>query len=356
MVSRRDLCIGAAATLLLAPFSAEGKTRRGAKPATLTPVSYHKNLTSPKTPGLPRAGLVIDQDSGQVIESFNPDKLLPPASLTKLMTLYLSFAALEAGSKLAPDAPLERGTLRLDTALPVSAKAAIQDASKLYLLPGEKLAVRDGLRGMIGPSANDAAMVLAEGIAGSEAAFVALMNRTAKALGMRDTQYANPSGLPNSEQRTTVRDIAILMKHLRTDFPDYYPLFKDPVFFDRDGWRYNGKTHFSRAMTFGVNPDIRVKPPEPGSHLYPGMEAAKSGYIASAGCNMAANAERAGRHITAVVIGYPNGVSRYQEMVRLLDAGFAAPQPMPVQAATPARPPASAASTPALLADVTPNN
>lgn len=291
-----------------------------------------------------KAGIVIDQASGQVIEAYNAETSLQPASLTKLMTAYLTFAALREGARQPAAAPLAAGQLRLETMLKVSAKAAGQEKSKLDLKAGENIMVRDAVRGLIGPSANDAAMVLAEGIAGSETAFVALMNAKAKDLGMSKTNYANPSGLEHPDQRSTVRDTAVLMQRLRTDFPDYYPLFKDPVFFAPEGWRYNGKAHYSRAMTFGLNPDIKVKP-QPGTHLYPGIEAAKSGYLSSAGCNMAANALRDNRLVTAVVIGFENGIARYKEMTRLFDKAFAAPLPD----AAPTRPAAAASAASAAL-------
>lgn len=295
---------------------------------------------------LPRgkAGIVIDQATGQVVEAYNADTALQPASLTKLMTAYLTFAALREGGKLPADAPLAAGLLRLDTELKVSAKAAEQERSKIDLKAGASIMVRDALRGLIGPSANDAAMILAEGIAGSEAAFVAQMNAKARELGMSKTRYTNPSGLEDSNQHSTVRDTAILMQRLRADFPEYYPLFKDPVFFAPEGWRYNGKAHYSRAMTFGLNPDIKVKP-QPGTHIYPGLEAAKSGYLKSAGCHMAANALRGNRLVTAVVIGFETGITRYKEMTRLLDKAFAAPLP----AATPLRPATAASAASAVL-------
>lgn len=337
--SRRDFFRIAGAALLGAVVPGVAKASK-TRPLSAAPV---KEPVAP-APLLPRgkAGIVIDQATGQVVEAYNADAALQPASLTKLMTAYLTFAALREGAKLPADAPLAPGQLRLDTKLKISAKAAEQEKSKLDLKAGATIEVRDALRGLIGPSANDAAMVLAEGIAGSEAAFVALMNVKAKALGMDKTNYANPSGLAHPEQLSTVRDTAILMQRLRSDFPDYYPLFKDPVFFAPEGWRYNGKAHYSRAMTFGLDPDIKVKP-KPGTHIYPGIEAAKSGYLAAAGCNMAANVLRENRLVTAVVIGFETGIARYKEMTRLFDKAFAAPRPD--AAPTRPAPAASAAST-----------
>lgn len=337
MLSRRRLFHTAGALLLThaLPLHAMSSDRPVVKKVRTAPPQKE---AAAKPAALPagKAGIVVDQSSGTVVEAYNADVSLQPASLTKLMTAYLTFAALREGEKLPADAPLAPGQLRLDTELKISAKAARQEKSKLYLKAGSTMAVRDGLRGIIGPSANDAAMVLAEGVAGSEAAFVAQMNAKAKEFGMSGTTYTNPSGLEDARQRSTVRDTAILMQRLRTDFPEYYPLFKDPVFFAPEGWRYNGQTHYSRAMTFGLDPDIKAKP-QPGSHLYPGIEAAKSGYLSSAGCNMAANALRDNRLVTAVVIGFENGIARFKEMTRLLDAGFAAPQLSPTR-------PASAAS------------
>ena len=342
VLSRRNFFHAAGVALVVQALPLQAKqTDSPVAQKVRTTFSPRQNARTEQPAALPKgkAGIVVDQVSGQVIEAYNADTSLQPASLTKLMTAYLTFAALREGAKQPTAAPLAPGQLRLDTPLPISAKAAAQEKSKLFLKAGGTIIVRDGLRGLIGPSANDAAMVLAEGIAGSEAAFVAQMNARAKEFGMSKTNYANPSGLEDSNQRSTVRDTAILMQRLRTDFPEYYPLFKDPVFLEPGGWRYNGVAHYSRAMTFGLDPDIKVKP-KPGTHIYPGIEAAKSGYLSSAGCNMAANAMREGRLVTAVVIGFENGIARFKEMTRLLDAGFAPPIPQ----ASPARPSAPAAS------------
>src|SRR5205807_2489769 len=161
----------------------------------------------------PYADIVVDANSGQVLHAANADSLRHPASLTKIMTLYLLFEQLEAGR------------LKLDSRLPVSAHAASQAPTKLELKPGQTIAVEDAIRGIVTKSANDAAVVVAEAIGGSENDFALLMTRKARALGMTRTVYANASGLPDSEQLTTARDQVVLGRAIQDRFPRYYSYF-----------------------------------------------------------------------------------------------------------------------------------
>ena len=161
----------------------------------------------------PYADIVVDANSGAVLHATNPDARRHPASLTKIMTLYLLFEQLDAGK------------LKLDTPLKVSAEASGQSPTKLGLKPGSTLAVEDAIKGMVTRSANDAAVVVAEAIAGSEDDFARLMTRKAQALGMNNTVYKNASGLPDDNQITTARDQSTLGRAIQERFPRYYKYF-----------------------------------------------------------------------------------------------------------------------------------
>jgi len=164
------------------------------------------------------ADLVMDANTGAVLHAENADSLRHPASLTKIMTLYLLFEQLEAGK------------LRLDSRMEVSEHAAQQAPSKLGLEPGQTIAVEDAIRALVTKSANDAAVVIAETIGGDEDAFARLMTRKARALGMSRTVYNNASGLPDEEQLTTARDQVMLGRAIQDRFPRYYAYFKTPSF------------------------------------------------------------------------------------------------------------------------------
>ncbi len=159
------------------------------------------------------ADIVIDAETGRIIHASNPDSLRHPASLTKMMTLYVTFQALESGR------------LHLGQILPVSANAAEQSPSKLGLHAGHSIRVEDAILGLVTESANDAAVVLAESLGGSEEGFGKLMTQQAHALGMVHTRFDNPSGLPDPEQVTTARDMAMLGHALIFHYPQFYPYF-----------------------------------------------------------------------------------------------------------------------------------
>src|SRR5262249_36579817 len=161
----------------------------------------------------PYSAIVVDVNSGKVLHDSSPDSLRHPASLTKIMTLYLLFERLDAGK------------MTLNTMMPVSAHAAAQDPTKLNLRPGQSIAVEDAIRGLVTKSANDAAVVIAEAIGGDESEFAAMMTRKARTLGMSRTVYRNASGLPNDEQVTTARDQALLGRAIQERFPRYYRYF-----------------------------------------------------------------------------------------------------------------------------------
>jgi D-alanyl-D-alanine carboxypeptidase len=236
------------------------------------------------------ADIVIDAESGRILHASNPDQLRHPASLTKMMTLYLTFQALDAGR------------LTLTQSLPVSAHAAEQSPSKLGLRRGQSIRVIDAILGVVTESANDAAVVLAEAQGGSESRFAEMMTQEAHALGMKHTSYHNASGLPNPQQVTTARDMAVLGHALVYHFPQFYPYFSHASF------TYAGITHDNH------------------NHLmerYEGMDGIKTGYIRASGFNLVASAVRDDTRLIGVVFGGHSTIARDNQMALLLDNAFA---------------------------------
>ena len=257
----------------------------------------------------PYADIVVDANSGQVLHASNPDALRHPASITKIMTLYLLFEQLEAGK------------LKLDSRLAVSAHAAAQSPTKLELTAGQTIAVDDAIKGMVTKSANDAAVVVAEAIGGSEDNFGRLMTRKANALGMTRTVYVNASGLPNSDQLTTARDQAILGRAIQERFPKYYHYFSLPSF------RYHGVAMRNHNHLLGQ---------------VAGMDGIKTGYTHDSGFNLVTSVHRNGRHIVAVVLGGSSGGARDARMRELIETHIAQAStrhtaPMIAESATPMR-------------------
>jgi D-alanyl-D-alanine carboxypeptidase len=237
------------------------------------------------------ATILVDDDTGVVVAASNADRLWYPASLTKMMTVYLAFEAIESGG------------LDLKEKLVVSKTAAAQPPTDIGVRAGAKLTVETAIYATILRSANDAAVVLAERIGGSEAAFVTLMNAKAQALGMTRTVFRNASGLPDAGQVTTARDMAVLARALLHDFPQHYHVFS------------------ARDFTFG-----KRRLPTINSILqrYPGADGIKTGFTCGAGYNLVASVQRDGRRLIGVVLGGRSRADRVEEMVRLLDDGFAA--------------------------------
>jgi D-alanyl-D-alanine carboxypeptidase len=264
--------------------------------------------------------IVLDAATGQVLGQNNPDALTYPASLTKMMTLYLTFEALNGGR------------LKLDQELPVSAYAASRAPSRLGLTPGETVSVHDLILGIVTKSANDAATVLAEGLGGgSEANFAQMMNAKAQQLGMDHTTYHNASGLPDPEQRTTARDIARLALALIQRFPREYRYFSVKAF-DFHGETVVGHDHML--------------------DWYPGADGIKTGFINASGYNLATSAVQNGHRLIGVILGGRTVRSRDQEMGAMLDKGFAeitgtAPAPLVATTVAPPAAPAPAAPQPA---------
>ena len=257
----------------------------------------------------PYADIVVDANSGTVLHATNPDASRHPASLTKIMTLYLLFEQLEAGK------------LKLDSALKVSAEAAEQSPTKLGLKPGSTLAVEEAIKGMVTRSANDAAVVVAEAIAGSESDFAKLMTRKAQALGMKGTVYKNASGLPNDDQVTTARDQAILGRAIQERFPRYYKYFSIRSFTFR-GQSISNHNHLLGKVD--------------------GVDGIKTGYISASGFNLVTSVHRGGRYLVAVVMGGSSGASRDARMRDLITekitlASIKRTAPMVAEAEHPAR-------------------
>ena len=217
----------------------------------------------------PYAAIVVDANTGQILHANNADSLRHPASLTKIMTLYLLFEQIEAGK------------LKLDSRLSVSSDAARQSPTKLGLRPGSTIEVEDAIKGLVTRSANDAAVVIAEAIGGDEDRFARMMTRKAQSLGMSRTVYRNASGLPDHEQVTTARDQALLGRAIQDRFPRYYRYFATAS-------SYRGVAIRNHNHLLG-----RVE----------GVDGIKTGYTRDSGFNLVTSVKRDSRHIVAVVLG-----------------------------------------------------
>lgn len=234
----------------------------------------------------PYAAIVVDANSGQVLEAENPDSPRHPASVTKVMTLYLLFEQLDAGR------------LRLDSRLPVSEHAAAQDPSKLGLEPGQSIAVEDAIKAVVTKSANDVAVVIAEALGGSEDDFARMMTRKAHALGMTRTTYVNASGLPNDDQITTARDQALLGRAVHDRFPRYFHYFSTLAF------QYRGDSIRNHNHLLG-----RVD----------GVDGIKTGFTRASGFNLLCSVHRNDRHLVAVVMGGSSREARDARMRTLIE-------------------------------------
>ena len=237
------------------------------------------------------AAFVADMQTGEVLHARRADAPRYPASLTKMMTLYMLFEA------------IERGELELDTEITASAEAASRPASRLGLDEGDTIRVEDAIRALIIQSANDVAVAVAEHLGGDEAGFAASMTERARALGLQATVFRNASGLPHPQQRTTARDIARLAYALERDFPQFYPYFSETRF------RFGGVTHRSHNTLVGA---------------VDGVDGLKTGYTRASGFNIAATAERDDRRLVAVVMGGASAAVRDAHARELIDAAFTA--------------------------------
>jgi D-alanyl-D-alanine carboxypeptidase len=245
--------------------------------------------TSPAAQASRYADIIVDVQSGRIVRSQDADSLRYPASLTKMMTLYLTFDELKAGR------------LRLDKPLVASDFAAAQSPTSMGLQPGDVISVEEAIYALAVKSANDASVVLAEALAGSEPAFAERMTRRARELGMRSTTFRNASGLPDPRQQTTARDMAALGLALLRDHPDRYHYFAAPGFY------FRGK------LVQGHN---RL------NAWYEGADGIKTGFIRASGFNLVTSAERGGKRLVGVVLGGVTAADRDRRMGELLDNGF----------------------------------
>src|ERR1700688_580134 len=231
------------------------------------------------------SSIIVDGNSGATLSATNPDPSRHPASLTKIMTLYLLFERLEAGK------------MKLDTEMDVSEHASEQAPTKLGLRPGQTIPVEDAIKGLVTRSANDAAVVIAEAIAGDEDDFAKLMTRKARALGMSRTVYRNASGLPDDDQVTTARDQSTLGRAIQDRFPRYYRYFSTTAF------NYHGHSIRNHNRLLG-----NVE----------GVDGIKTGYTRASGFNLVTSMRRGNRHLVGVVLGGRSGGSRDAIMRNLL--------------------------------------
>ena len=235
------------------------------------------------------AWVLVDHATGQVLAGKDPDARIEPASLTKLMTAYLTFAALKSG------------TLTPDQVVPVSEKAWRMEGSRMFIEPKKPVTVDELIRGVIVQSGNDACVALAETIAGSEEAFAALMNREAQRLGMTNTHFTNSTGLPDPQLYTTARDLSLLASAIVRDFPEYYSLYS------MKEYTYNN-----------------IKQPNRNRLLYMDatVDGMKTGHTSTAGYCLVSTAQRGSRRLISVVLGASSDTVRAQESLKLLNFGF----------------------------------
>jgi D-alanyl-D-alanine carboxypeptidase len=235
------------------------------------------------------AAIVVDASTGNVLEQVDANQAWYPASLTKVMTLYMAFDA------------LRNGRLDMDDFMDVSSHAAQQKPSKLGLRAGESIRVQDAILAVITRSANDAAVVLAEHIGGSEPRFANMMTDMAHSLNMVNSNFINATGLPNDRQISTARDLAVLAWRVQRDFPEYYRLFS------AHGFYFNGREYHSTNKFVAS---------------YPGAEGMKTGYTCGSGHNLIATAQQNGTRLIGVVLGGMSSVERYNLMYDLMDDNF----------------------------------
>ncbi|MBC8036682.1 MAG: D-alanyl-D-alanine carboxypeptidase [Rhizobiales bacterium] len=246
-------------------------------------------LAQPGVAKVAFSAISVDARTGKVLSSVDPDGRRHPASLTKMMTLYLVFEDLESGK------------IKLTSPIVMSARAARMQPSKLGVKPGAEISVELAIKALVVKSANDVAAAVGESLGGTEAAFAERMTRTAQRLGMSRTVFRNASGLPNPAQVTTARDMATLGLRLQRDFPQYYPYFRTMAF------TYRGRTTATHNRLLGK---------------YAGTDGIKTGYIHASGFNLTTSAKRGDKRIVGVVLGGTSGKARNAYMKKMLDKAF----------------------------------
>ena len=248
-------------------------------------------LTLASTPALAAkyAAIVIEENTGQVLFARNPDSLRYPASLTKIMTLYLLFEDIDAGR------------INLNNLIPVSKVAAGRSPSKLYLKPGQEISVKQAIYALITKSANDVATAVAEKLSGTERKFAKRMSRKARSLGMNRTTFRNASGLPHSQQRSTARDMARLAIAIRRDFPKYFKYFSTKSF----NWKGRKFNNHNKLLS-----------------NFDGTDGIKTGYINASGFNLVATVKRNNSRLVGVIFGGKTSRSRDAHMIDILERQF----------------------------------
>jgi D-alanyl-D-alanine carboxypeptidase (penicillin-binding protein 5/6) len=248
------------------------------------------SIPAPPAPAVAaRSYQLLDFMSGQPLVALDPQLRVEPASLTKLMTAYVAFTA------------LKQKRIRHDQRVRVSEQAWRAEGSRMFIEPRKAVTVAELIHGMIVQSGNDACIALAEAVAGSEDAFVALMNREAQRLGLKNTRYANATGLPHPQHYSTAEDTAVLAAAVIRDFPEHYPLYSQREY------RYNNITQVNRNRLLWTDPTV---------------DGMKTGYTQSAGWCMVASARRGERRLISVVLGAASEAARAAESQKLLNYGF----------------------------------
>ncbi|UYO94054.1 D-alanyl-D-alanine carboxypeptidase family protein [Pollutimonas sp. M17] len=290
--SHLSLCAAGLALVLAPALSPAQNTAPAAgmtpsAPAGITAVGELATVPAPSLTA--KAWLTLDANSGQIIASQNPDESVEPASLTKLMSAYLVFEALESKR------------LTLDQPVTVSEKAWRTEGSRMFIKPGSQVTVDELLQGVIVQSGNDATVALAEAVAGSEDAFAALMNQEAAKQGLRDTHFVNSTGLPDPAHLTTVRDLAIMSKNLVTRFPQYLH------YYSQKEYTYNKIKQNNRNRLLWTDPTV---------------DGLKTGHTQSAGYCLVATALRDGRRVVSVIVGAASDSARSENSLKLLNWSF----------------------------------
>ncbi|MGG5821696.1 D-alanyl-D-alanine carboxypeptidase family protein [Falsiroseomonas sp. HW251] len=289
---RRDLMLSAAGVTVAAPALAQPRPPQQQARPQRQPAG--PPMTPSQTPLGPvdtvaRQALLVDFDTDAVLLSKNADERMPPSSMSKLMTMYVVFDLLKAGR------------LRMDQTMPVSERAWRMGGSKMFVQIGTQVSVENLVRGVIVQSGNDACIVLAEGISGSEQQFADLMNETGRRIGLRNSTFRNSTGWPDPEHRVTARDLATLARRIILDHAEYYRIYNERSF------RYNDITQENRNPTLS-----RVA----------GADGLKTGHTEEAGYGLTASAVRGGRRLILVINGLPTMRARAEESERLLEWGF----------------------------------
>jgi len=297
MASRRHLIAGAIGAINLGLAVNEAAAQQRPSPAPAQP----PRRPPPRQEGTPvatavgsvdvlsRQALIVDFETGATLLEKNADERMPPSSMSKLMTMYVVFDR------------LKQGRLQLDQMLPVSERAWRMGGSKMFVDIGQQVRVEDLIRGVIVQSGNDACIVLAEAISGSEQQFAELLNEYARRMGMTNSNFRNSTGWPDPEHRMTARDLSILARRLITDFPDYYRFYNERSF------------RFANISQDNRNPLLaRV----------PGADGLKTGHTEEAGFGLTGSAMRDGRRVILVLNGLPSMRARAEESERLMEWAF----------------------------------